>query len=88
MDSQLGLVRLFSIHMNWRELIRIERDFDLLGIKTPLIHTDWGRTEQTLNKVLEGKKSYTGNSSTVLFCYLGGFGPCPRKIPSYLSLGM
>jgi hypothetical protein len=30
------LVRLFSIHMDWKRLIRIERDFDLLGTETPL----------------------------------------------------
>jgi hypothetical protein len=36
-DSMLELVRLFSIHMDWRGLIRIESDFDLLGIKTPSI---------------------------------------------------
>jgi hypothetical protein len=35
--AQVGLVRLFSIHMDWRGLIWIERDFDLLGIETPLI---------------------------------------------------
>jgi hypothetical protein len=35
--STLGLVRLFSIHMDWRGLIRIEGDFDLLGIETPSI---------------------------------------------------
>jgi hypothetical protein len=29
-------------------LIRIVRDFDLLGIETPSIHMDWGRTEQAL----------------------------------------
>jgi hypothetical protein len=36
-------------------LIRIERDFNLLGIKTPQfssIHIDWGRTEQALIIVL------------------------------------
>jgi hypothetical protein len=33
----LGLVRLFSIHMDWRGLIRIGGDFDLLGIETPSI---------------------------------------------------
>jgi hypothetical protein len=32
-----GLVRLFSIHMDWRGLIRIGGDFDLLGIETPSI---------------------------------------------------
>jgi hypothetical protein len=40
--------------MDWRGLIRIERDFDLLGIKTssiPLIHIDCGRTEQALSGV-------------------------------------
>jgi hypothetical protein len=35
--TDLGLVRLFSIRMDWRGLIRIERDFDLLGIETPSI---------------------------------------------------
>jgi hypothetical protein len=30
-----GLVRLFSIHMDWRGLIRIGGDFDLLGIESP-----------------------------------------------------
>jgi hypothetical protein len=33
----LRLVRLFSIHMDWRRLIRIGGDFDLLGIETPSI---------------------------------------------------
>jgi hypothetical protein len=50
-EIPLGLVRLFSIHMDWRGLIRIGGDFDLLGIKTPSIpsiHMDWGRTEQAL----------------------------------------
>jgi hypothetical protein len=28
-------------------LIRISRYFDLLGIETPSIYMDWGRTEQT-----------------------------------------
>jgi hypothetical protein len=37
LSSPLGLVRLFSIHMDWTGLIRIERDFNLLGIETPLI---------------------------------------------------
>jgi hypothetical protein len=35
-------------------LIRIGRDFALLGIKTPQsssIHMDWGRTEQTLKNL-------------------------------------
>jgi hypothetical protein len=36
-NSQWGLVRLFSIHMDWRGLIRIGRVFDLLGIETPSI---------------------------------------------------
>jgi hypothetical protein len=31
------LVWLFSIHMDWRGLRGIERDFDLLGIETPSI---------------------------------------------------
>jgi hypothetical protein len=44
----LELVRLFSIHMDWRGLIRIVRDFDLLGIETLSIHMDWGRTEHGL----------------------------------------
>jgi hypothetical protein len=44
----LGLVWLFSIHMDWRGLIRIGGDFDLQGIKPPSIHMDWGRTEQAL----------------------------------------
>jgi hypothetical protein len=44
----LGLVRLFSIHTDWRGLVRIERDFDLLGIETPSIYMYWGRTEQAL----------------------------------------
>jgi hypothetical protein len=35
--SQLGLVRLFPIHMYWRGLIRIGGDFDLLEIETPSI---------------------------------------------------
>jgi hypothetical protein len=43
-----GFVRLFSIHMDWRGFIRIGRDFDLLGIKTPSIHMDWGKTEEAL----------------------------------------
>jgi hypothetical protein len=35
--------------MDWRRLIRIRRDFDLLEIETPSIHhMDWGRTEQAL----------------------------------------
>jgi hypothetical protein len=34
MATDVGLVRLFSIHMDWRGLIRIGRDFDLLEIKT------------------------------------------------------
>jgi hypothetical protein len=38
LSYQLGLVRLFLIHMGWRGLIRIERYFDLLGIETPSIH--------------------------------------------------
>jgi hypothetical protein len=29
-----GLVRLFSIHMDWRRLIRTVKDFDLLEIET------------------------------------------------------
>jgi hypothetical protein len=33
----LGLVRLFSIHMDCRALIRIEIDFDLLEIETSSI---------------------------------------------------
>jgi hypothetical protein len=36
-DDLLGLVRLFLIHMDWRGLIWIGGDFDLLGIKTPSI---------------------------------------------------
>jgi hypothetical protein len=48
--AALGLVRLFSIHMDWRGSIRIERDFDLLDIETPSIHMDCGRTEQTLKR--------------------------------------
>jgi hypothetical protein len=32
-------------------LIRIRRDFDLLGIETSSIHMDWGRTEQALTRV-------------------------------------
>jgi hypothetical protein len=43
--SPLGLVRLFSIHIDCRRLTRIGRDFDLLGIEIPSIHMDWGRTE-------------------------------------------
>jgi hypothetical protein len=35
--ARLGLVRLFSIHMDWRGLIRIGGDFDLSGIETPSI---------------------------------------------------
>jgi hypothetical protein len=46
--THLELVRLFSIYMDWRGLIQIERDFDLLGIETHSIHMDWGRTEQAL----------------------------------------
>jgi hypothetical protein len=34
-NRPLEFVRLFSIHMDWRRLIRISRDFDLLGIETP-----------------------------------------------------
>jgi hypothetical protein len=34
--------------MDWRGLIRIGEDFDLLGIETPSIHMDWGKTEQAL----------------------------------------
>jgi hypothetical protein len=33
--------------MNWRRLIRIEEDFDLIEIETPSIHIDWSRTEKT-----------------------------------------
>jgi hypothetical protein len=33
----LGLVRLFSIHMDRRGMIRIGGDFDLLGIETSSI---------------------------------------------------
>jgi hypothetical protein len=50
--TPLGLVRLFSIHMDWMRLIWIGGDFDLLGIKSPSIpsiHMDWGRTEHSLN---------------------------------------
>jgi hypothetical protein len=36
-ECPLGLIRLFSIHMDWRGLIRIEGDFDLLGIESPSI---------------------------------------------------
>jgi hypothetical protein len=35
--SALGLVRLFSIHMDRRGLIRIGENFNLLGIETPSI---------------------------------------------------
>jgi hypothetical protein len=45
-SAAVGLVRLFSIHMDLRGLIRIGGDFDLPGIETPSIHMDWGRTEQ------------------------------------------
>jgi hypothetical protein len=48
----LGLVRLFSIHMDQRRLIRIEREFDFLGIETPSIPLNpygLGRTEQALS---------------------------------------
>jgi hypothetical protein len=31
--------------MDWRGLIRIEGDFDLLGIESLSTHMDWGRTE-------------------------------------------
>jgi hypothetical protein len=34
--------------MDRRGLIWIGGDFDLLGIETPSIHMDWGRTEQAL----------------------------------------
>jgi hypothetical protein len=37
LTDQLELVRLFSIHMDWRGLIRIGGDFDLLWIETPSI---------------------------------------------------
>jgi hypothetical protein len=36
--SLLGLVRLFSIHMDWKGLIRIGGDFDLVEIEIPSIH--------------------------------------------------
>jgi hypothetical protein len=36
--------------MDWRGLIQIRRDFDLLGIETPSIHMNWGRTEQALRR--------------------------------------
>jgi hypothetical protein len=52
-NSPLGLVRLFAIYMDWRGLIRIGGDFDLLEIKTPQspsIHMDWGKTEQALRE--------------------------------------
>jgi hypothetical protein len=34
--------------MDQRGLIWIKRDFDLLGIETPLIHMDWGRIKYAL----------------------------------------
>jgi hypothetical protein len=34
---QLGLVRLFPIHMDWMGLEKIEKKFDLFGIQTNLI---------------------------------------------------
>jgi hypothetical protein len=34
------IVQLFSIHIDWRELIWIGRYFDLLEIETPSIHID------------------------------------------------
>jgi hypothetical protein len=48
----LGLVRLFSIHTDWRGLIRIGGDFDLLGIESLSIHMDWGRTEHGLRELI------------------------------------
>jgi hypothetical protein len=42
-----GIFRLFSIHMDCRGLIHIREDFDLIGIETPSIHMDWGRTESS-----------------------------------------
>jgi hypothetical protein len=50
--SLSGLVRLFSIHMDWRGLIRIKRDFDLLEIKTLSIHMDWGENRTSPQGVL------------------------------------
>jgi hypothetical protein len=44
----LGIVWLFSIHIDWKRLIRIERYFNLLGIETPSIHMDRDRTEHGL----------------------------------------
>jgi hypothetical protein len=66
----LGLVRLFSIHMDWRGLIRIRRDFDLLGVQTPSIHMDWGRTEQAL-------KIFHGSTMLDVFC------PCRPSMSSF-----
>jgi hypothetical protein len=52
-QNTLRLIRLFLIYMDWRGLIWFRRDFDLLGIKTPSIHIDWGRTEQhTRNRLI------------------------------------
>jgi hypothetical protein len=36
-SSGLGIVRLFSIHMDLRGLIWIEKNFDLIRIETPSI---------------------------------------------------
>jgi hypothetical protein len=33
-EFDLGLVRLFPIHMDWMGLEKIEKKFDLLGIQT------------------------------------------------------
>jgi hypothetical protein len=36
--------------MDWKGLIRIEGDFDLLGIQSPSIHMNWGGTEQAVKR--------------------------------------
>jgi hypothetical protein len=50
-DSSLRACSVIFNPYGLKGLIRIERDFDLLGIETlqsPSIHMDWGRTEQAL----------------------------------------
>jgi hypothetical protein len=55
--------------MDWRGLIRISRDFDLLGIETPSIHMDWGRTEQALRVCLVDERRGM-NGSILIFFYV------------------
>jgi hypothetical protein len=48
-ETPSGLVRLFSIHMDWSGLGGILTYKGLKPPQSPSIHMDWGRTEQALD---------------------------------------